>query len=191
VSPLILQAHMFLHVLHYHRTITNLFLVPLNERESQGTAANGCCCTVIDVVISSSPEAESHLALTTQIPTNTVYGKISVQKLQLFRYASPQKLKLCNIDFVASKLCNATDNTLHVTTNSQHVSCTIFVKCNHVGTVVAAPGFQVEATFELSLHCKYHCNEDSNAQSHNTLISRKQTCKIQSKPGLNQFFQCN
>ena len=175
---------MFLHVLHHHHTISNLFLVPLNERESRGTAANGCCCTVIDVGILSSP-AESHLALSTQIPANTVYGKIPVQKLQLFRYASPQKLKLCNIDFVASKPCDATDNTLHVTTNSQHVSCTIFVKCNHVGTVVAAPSFDVKATLELSLHCKYHCNEDSNAQSHNTLISRKQTCKIQSKPGLN------
>jgi hypothetical protein len=53
VSPLVLQAHLFLHVLHPHDTITNLFLVSLNERESQGTAANGCCSTVIDVGILS------------------------------------------------------------------------------------------------------------------------------------------
>jgi hypothetical protein len=41
---------------------------------SRGTAANGCCCTVMDVGTTVSPAA-SHPTLATLIPTCTVYGE--------------------------------------------------------------------------------------------------------------------
>jgi hypothetical protein len=166
---------MFLHVLHPHHTITNLFLVPLNERESRGTAANGCCCTVIGVSrgtaangccctvigvgILSSP-AESHPALVTQIPTCTVYGETPVRKLQLSRTAfRPHNLLFYNSNLSTLNPCYLTGNTLHVSTNSQHVSFIMLAKSDHVATVVASVNLLVGAASELRLHCHHQWNE--------------------------------
>jgi hypothetical protein len=145
VPLFILQAHTFLHVLHPHHTLTTLFLVSLNERESQGTAANGRCCTVIDVGTTVSP-TESHPALATLIPTCTVYGKTSVRKLQLSRTAfRPHNLLFYNTNLSTFNPCNSHELTLHVLTNCQHVSLIMMAKFNHVATVVAGIDLLVKA----------------------------------------------
>ena len=189
MSPLVLQAHMFLHVLHPHYTITNLFLVSLNERESQGTAANGCYCTVIDVGISSSP-AESHPALDTQIPTSPVYGKTPVRKLQLSRTAfHPHNLQFRNSNLLKLNTCNTTEITLHVSTNFQHVSFIMVAKSDHVATVVASVDLLVGALWELPLHCHYQWNEgfECSLPQHSNFVKADLQDSI--RPGLNWFFQ--
>ncbi len=114
--------HMLLNVLCPHHNFTKLFLVPLNERESQGTATNGRCCTVTCVGISWLSEADSHPALATQIPTFTAYGKTPVRKLQLSRTAFRlHNLHLCISNLPTLNTCNQMATTLHVSTNSQHV----------------------------------------------------------------------
>ena len=147
---------------------------------SQGTATNGCCCTVIVAEILSSSSAESHLALATQIPTSTEYCKTPIQKLQLFRYASPQNPQLCNSTLATFNICNYSEVACHVSTISLHVACIMIAKCYHVATVVADPPSQVGAASALRLHCPDQCNEDSNAHSTTFLFLQKQTCKIQS-----------
>jgi hypothetical protein len=185
---------MFLHVLHSHYNTTTLFLVPLNERESRGTVTNGCYCTVpLATVVSrgtvtdgryctfvSLLSAESHLPPATQIPTTTVYGKTPVQKLLLFRYASPQNLNLRNCHLATSSTYNSTGITSHVLTTLEHVAYSIIVICHHVATAVAGPNLQVGAVSAFRPHYHYQWDEGLYAQSHNSLISRKQACKIQS-----------
>jgi hypothetical protein len=171
VPLFILQAHMFLHVLHPHYTITTLFLVSLNERESRGTAANGCCCTVIDVGTTVSP-AESHPALATLIPTCTVYGETPVRKLQLSRTAfRPHNLLFYNTNLPTFNPCNSTELTLHVLTNCQHVSLIMLAKSNHVATVVAGIDLLVKTLSSLRLHCYYQWNEgfECSLQQHSKL----------------------
>ena len=172
------------HVLHIHNTITNLFLVSLNERESQGTAANSCYCAVIDVEI-SSPPAESHPALDTKILTPTVYGESPVRKLQLSRTAfRPHNLLFYNTNLSTLNPCNSTELTLHVLTNCQHVSLIMMAKFNHVATVVAGIDLLVKALSLLRLHCCHQWNEDFECsfQQHSKLWQTlaKQSCKIQS-----------
>ncbi len=185
VPLFILQAHMFLHhVVHPHHTITTLFLVSFNERESQVTAANGCCFTVIDVGTTVSP-AESHPALVTPIPTCTVNGKTPVQKLQLSRTAfRPHNLLFYNTNLSTLNPFNSTESTLHVLTNCQHVSLIMMAKFNHVATVVAGIDLLVKALSLLRLHCCHHWNEDLECsfQQHSKLCQTlaKQSCKIQS-----------
>ena len=189
-SPLILQAHMFLHVLlHPHYTITNLFLVSLNERESQGTAANGCYFTVVAVGILSSP-AESHLALDTQIPTFTVYGETPVRKLQLSRTAFyPHNLQFRNSDLSKLNTCNTTGITLHVSTNFQHVSFIMLAKSDHVATVVASVNLLVAVVFVLPLHCLYQWNEGFECSLPQHFNFAKADLQDSIRPGLNWFFQ--
>ena len=108
------------------------------SRYSRGTAAKGCCCTVIDVGTTVLP-AESHPALATLIPTCTVHGETPVQKLQLSRTDfRPHNLLFYNTNLSTSNPCNSTELTLHVLTNCQHVSLIMLAKFNHVATVVAA-----------------------------------------------------
>jgi hypothetical protein len=150
---------MFLHVLYPHHTITTLYLVSLNERESQGTAANGCCCTVIDVGTTVLP-AESHPALTTLIAKCTVYGETPVRKLQLSRTAfRPHNLLFYNTNLSTLNPCNSTELTLHVLTNCQHVSLIMLAKSNHVATVVAGIDLLIKALSLLRLHCYHQWNE--------------------------------
>ena len=182
---------MFLIVLHPHYTITALFHVPLNERESQGTATNGCRCTVIVVEILLFPEAESPLVLATHLNTSTVYGEIPVQKLRLFRYASPQNPQVRNSNFATFNTCNSTGVIRHVLTTFHHVACIMVAKCYHVATVVADLHLQAGAILALNLHCIYQCNEAPNAHSHHIFIFVKADLQDSTKPGLNQFFQLN
>ena len=108
------------------------------RRVSQGAAANSCCFTVIGVGILASP-TESHRALVLQTPTHTVYGKMPVQKLQLSRTVfRPHNLQFRNSNLSRLNPCNTTGITLHVSTNSQHVSFIMLSKSNHVATVVAS-----------------------------------------------------
>jgi hypothetical protein len=159
VPLFILQAHTFLHVLHPHHTITTLFLVSLNERESQGTAANGRCCTVIDVGTTSLP-AELHPALATLIPTCTVYSDPPLRKLQLSRTGfRPHNLLFYNTNLSTSNPCNSTDFSLYVLTNSQHVSFTMLSKSSHVATVVASIGLTVGTLSLLRLQSYHQGNE--------------------------------
>ena len=188
--PLILQAHMFIvHVLHFHHTITNLFLVSLNERESQGTAADSCYCTVIDVEI-SSPPAESHPALDTKIPTPTVYGKSPVRKLQLSWTAfRPHNLLFYNNNLSTLTQCNPTVISLHVPTNSQHVSLIMLAKSGHVATVVAITNSLLEVELVLTFQCSYQWDEGFECSlpqpSNFAKIDRQDSIG----PGLNWFFQ--
>jgi hypothetical protein len=159
---LILHAHMFLvHVLHPHHTITTLFLVrPLNEeRESQGTAANGTYCAVIDIGI-LSPPAESHPALDTQIPMLTVYSKTPVQKLQLSQTASrPHNLLFYNSNLSTLTLCSPTVISLHAPTYSQHVSLIMLSKPGHVATIVAIVNLLLGVELELRIQRPLQWNE--------------------------------
>jgi hypothetical protein len=155
-----------------------------HSEESQGTAANGCCCTVIDVGTTVSP-AESHPALATLVPTCTVYGKTPVRKLQLSRTAfRPHNLLFYNTNLSTFNPCNSTELTLHVLTNCQHVSLIMMAKFNHVATVVAGIDFLVKALSLLRLHCCHQWNEDFECsfQQHPKLWQTlaKQSCKIQS-----------
>jgi hypothetical protein len=180
VSPLILQAHMFLHVLHPHHIPTTLFLVPLNERESRGTVTDRRYCTVQLVTVVLLLDSESRLLPATRIPTTTVYWKTPVQKLQLFRYASPQNLNLRNRHLATSSTYNSTGITSHVLTTLQHVAYNMIVICHHVATAVAGPNSQVGAVLAFGLHCHCQWHEGFYDRSRNTLISRKQIYKIQS-----------
>ena len=184
--PLILQAHMFLvHVLHFHHTITNLFLVSLNERESQGTATNGCYCTVrgCTVGVISLTGVESRFPRTTTRPLYT-------GKLQYKNYSCVGMLPLKNSLLVTTKSAtsnayNATKFVLHVSAYFQYVSHTAPCKYNHVATVVAGPNLPATGAFVSQLHCHFQWHEGSHVETHNMLVSQKETCKIQSKPGLN------
>jgi len=190
VFPLILQAHMFIvHVLHFHHTITNLFLVSLNERESQGTAADSCYCAVIDVEL-SSPPAESHPALDTKILTPTVYGQSPVRKLQLSRTAfRPHNLLFYNNNLSIFDLGNSTANSLHVPTNLQHVSLIMLSKSNHVATVVAITNLLLEVELVLTFQCPYQWDEGFECSlplpSNFAKVDRQDSIG----PGLNWFFQ--
>jgi hypothetical protein len=181
---------MFLHVLHPHHITPTLFLVPLNERESRGTVTNRRYCTVQLVTVVLLLNREPRLLPATRIPTTTVYWKNSVQKLQLFWYTAPQNLNFRNRHLATSSTYNSTGITSHVLTTLQHVASVLttlqhvayntIVICHHVATTVAGPNLQMEAALVFRLH--YHCQwyEGFYVRSHNTLISRKETCKIQS-----------
>ena len=190
VFPLVLQAHMFLvHVLHFHHTITNLFLVSLNERESQGTAANSCYCAVIDVEI-SSPPAESHPALDTKIPTPTVYGQSPVRKLQLSRTAfRPHNLLFYNNNLSIFDLGNSTANSLHVLSNFQHVSLIMLAKSGHVATVVATVNLFVKVELVLTFQCPYQWDEGFECSLPQPSNFAKVDRQDSIGPGLNWFFQ--
>jgi hypothetical protein len=177
------------HVLHPHHTITNLFLVSLNERESQGTAANGCYCAVIDVGI-SSPPAESHPALDTKIPPPTVYGETPVRKLQLSRTAfRPHNLLFYNNNLSTLTLCNPTAISLYVPTNFQHVSLIMLAKSGHVATVVATDNLLVEVELVLTFQCPYQWNEGFECSLPQPSNFAKVDRQDSIKPGLNWFFQ--
>ena len=191
--PLILQAHMFIvHVLHIHHTITNLFLVSLNERESQGTAANSCYCAVIDVGI-SSPPAESHPALDTKILTPTVYGESPVRKLQLSRTPfRPHNLLFYNNNLSIFDLGNSTANSLHVLSNFQHVSLIMLAKSGHVATVVAIITFVnslVKAELVLTCQCLYQWDEGFECSLPQPSNFAKVDRQDSIGPGLNWFLQ--
>ena len=191
--PLVLQAHMFLvHVLHFHHTITNLFLVSLNERESQGTAANSCYCAVIDVEI-SSPPAESHPALDTKIFTPTVYGESPVRKLQLSRTPfRPHNLLFYNNNLSIFDLGNSTANSLHVLSNFQHVSLIMLAKSGHVATVVAIITFVnslVKAELVLTCQCLYQWDEGFECSLPQPSNFAKVDRQDSIGPGLNWFLQ--
>ena len=129
----------------FHHQLTSLNIkiqcmsvCSVQHAASRGTAANGCCCTVIDVGTTASP-AESHPALATLIPTCTVYGKTPVRKLQLSRTAfRPHNLLFYNTNLSTLNPCNSTELTLHVLTNCQHVSLIMLAKSNHVASVLVA-----------------------------------------------------
>ena len=113
----------------------------------------------MDVGTTSSP-AESHPALATLIPTCTVYGETPVRKLQLSRTAfRPHNLLFYNTNLPTLNPCNPTALTLHVLTNSQHVSFIMLAKSNHVATVVASINLPVKTLSLLRLHCYHQCNE--------------------------------
>jgi hypothetical protein len=193
VFPLILQAHMFIvHVLHFHHTITNLFLVSLNERESQGTAADSCYCAVIDVAI-SSPPAESHPALDTKILTPTVYGESPVRKLQLSRTPfRPHNLLFYNNNLSIFDLGNSTANSLHVLSNFQHVSLIMLAKSGHVATVVAIITFVnslVKAELVLTCQCLYQWDEGFECSLPQPSNFAKVDRQDSIGPGLNWFLQ--
>jgi len=156
---------------------------------SQGTAANGCCSTIIDVGILSSP-AESHPALTTQIPTRTVYGETPVQKLQLSWTAfRPQSLLFYNINLSTLTLCNSTGITLHVSAYSQHVSFIMLAKYNHVATVVAIVDLEVGVLSVLRLQCHHQWDEGFECSLPQHSNFAKGGLQDSIKLGLNQFFQ--
>ncbi len=135
------------------------FFQSLLNTTSQGTAANGRCCTVIDVGTTSSP-AELHPALATLIPTCTVYGDPPVRKLQLSQTAfRPHNLLFYNTNLSTSNPCNSTDFFLYVLTNSKHVSFTMLPKSSHVATVVASIGLTVGTLSLLRLQSYHQWNE--------------------------------
>lgn len=177
------------HVLHFHHTITNLFLVSLNERESQGTAADSCYCAVIDVEL-SSPPAESHPALDTKILTPTVYGQSPVRKLQLSRTAfRPHNLLFYNNNLSIFDLGNSTANSLHVPTNLQHVSLIMLSKSNHVATVVAITNLLLEVELVLTFQCPYQWDEGFECSLPQPSNFAKVDRQDSIGPGLNWFFQ--
>jgi hypothetical protein len=180
------------HVLHIHHTITNLFLVSLNERESQGTAANSCYCAVIDVGI-SSPPAESHPALDTKILTPTVYGESPVRKLQLSRTPfRPHNLLFYNNNLSIFDLGNSTANSLHVLSNFQHVSLIMLAKSGHVATVVAIITFVnslVKTELVLTCQCLYQWDEGFECSLPQPSNFAKVDRQDSIGPGLNWFLQ--
>ena len=185
MSPLILETHTSFHVLHSHNIITNLFLVSLNERESRGTATNGCYCTVRGrtVGVISLTGVESRFPRTTPRPLYT-------GKLQYKNYSCVGMLLLKNSLFVTTKSAtsnayNATKFVLHVSAYFQYVSHTAPCKYNHVATVVAGPNLPATGAFVSQLHRHFQWHEGSHVETHNMLVLRKETYKIQSKPGLN------
>jgi hypothetical protein len=140
----------------------------LKERESQGTAANGCCSTNIDVA----------------------YGETPLQKLQLSRNAfCLHRLLFYNINSSTLTLCNSTGITLHVSTYSQHVSFIMLAKYNHAAKVVAIVNLEVGVLSVLRLQCHHQWDEgfDCSLPQHSNFAKGGLQDSI--KPGLNQFFQ--
>jgi hypothetical protein len=84
----------------------------------------------------------------------------------------------------ASNTYNATKLVLHVSAYFQYVSHIAACKCNYVATVVAGPYSPVTGAFASQLHCHFQWHEGSHVKTHNMLVLQKDTCKIQSKPGL-------
>jgi hypothetical protein len=86
-----------------------------------------------------------------------------------------------------SNAYNATKLVLHVHVSAyfQYVSHTAPCKYNHVATVVAGPNSPATGAFVSQLHCQFQWHEGSHAETHNMLVLQKETCKTQSKPGLN------
>jgi hypothetical protein len=179
------------HVIHHsHHTITYPFLVPLNERESQGKAANGCYCAIIDVGILSPPAESQHLALDTNIPMPTVNGKTPVQKLQLSRTAfHPHNLLFYNNNLSTLTLCNPTVISLHVSTNFQHVSLIMLAKSNHVATVVAIINLLVEVELVLTFQCPDQWDEGFECSLSQEPSNFAKVDWHSIGPGLNWFFQ--
>ena len=184
MSPLILQTHASFHVPHPHHIITNLFLVSLNERESRGTATNGCYCTVRHttvVGVASLTGVESHFPRTTPRPLYT-------GKLHYKNYSCVGMLLFKNPLLVTTKsdtltTYNATKLVLHVAAYFQYVSHIAACKCIHVATGVAGPNPPETGAFVSRLHCHFQWNEDPHVETHNMLVLQKETRKIQSKPG--------
>jgi hypothetical protein len=147
---------------------------------SQGTAANGCCCSIIYI-----GTTVSYPALATLIPTCTVNGELPVRKLQLSRTAfRPHNLLFYNTNLSTFYPCNSTELILHVLTNRQHVSLIMLAKSYHVATVVAGINSLVKALSLLKVHCHHQWNEgfECSLQQHSKLWQTlaKQSCKIQS-----------
>jgi hypothetical protein len=155
------------------------------DATSQGTAANGCYCAVIDVEI-SSPPADSHPALDTKILTPTVYGETPVRKLQLSRTAfRPQNLLFYNNHLSTLTLGNPTVISLHVPTNLQHVSLIMLSKSNHVATVVAITNLLLQVELVLTFYVLISgMLKALNVHSYNPLTSQDSI-----GPGLNWFLQ--
>ena len=152
---------------------------------SRGTATNGCYCTVRGrtVGVISLTGVESRFPRTTPRPLYT-------GKLQYKNYSCVGMLLLKNSLFVTTKSAtsnayNATKFVLHVSAYFQYVSHTAPCKYNHVATVVAGHNSPATGAFVSQLHCHFQWHEGSHVETHNMLVSRKETCKIQSKPGLN------
>jgi hypothetical protein len=88
------------------------------------------------------------------------YGETPIQKLQLSLTAfRPHNLLFYNTNLSTLNLGNATELTLHVLTNCQHVSLIMLAKPNHVATVVVGINLLVKALSLLGLHCYHQWNE--------------------------------
>ena len=85
--------------------------------------------------------------------------------------------------------CNTTGITLHVSTNSQHVSFIMLAKSNHVATVVASFDLLVGVVFVLTLQCPYQWDEGFECSLPQLSNFAKVDWQDSIKPGLNWFFQ--
>ena len=160
VSPPILQAHMF-HVIHHHIIITNLFLVTLNKRESRGGQTDRCPTAVFRATtvndICSLVGVESRFA--TQIRTRTAYRKTLLQKLQLFRYATPQNLNPRRINHTMANTYSTSHLPRCVVTISLHVACNGAAKWFHVVELGARPQQLLEDVLATKIHQHCPCYE--------------------------------
>jgi hypothetical protein len=84
-----------------------------------------------------------------------------------------------------SNTYNATTLVLHVPAYFHYVSHMATCKYGHVATVVAGLDSPVTGSFAPQLHCHFQWHEGSHVETHNVLVLQKETCKTQSKPGLN------
>jgi hypothetical protein len=57
-------------------------------------------------------------------------------------------------------------------------------KYNYVATDVAGPNLPATGASVSQLHCHFQWHEGSHVETHNMLVLRNETRKIQSKPGL-------
>ena len=88
-----------------------------------------------------------------------------------------------------SNTYNAAKLVLYASAYFHHVSHIAACKYNHVATFVAGPDLPAAGAFVSQLHCHFQRNEGTHVETHNMFVLRKETCKIQSKPGLYSFRQ--
>ena len=154
---------------------------------SRDTATNGCYCTVLCptvVGVVSLTGVESRFPRTILHPLYT--GKLRYKNYSCVGML-PLKIPLfVNTKSATSNTYNATKLVLHVSSCFQYsLSHIAACKYNNVATIVAGPNLPATGAFVSQLHRHFQWHEGSHVETHNMLVSRKETCKIQSKPGLN------
>jgi hypothetical protein len=92
-------------------------------------------------------------------------------------------------------MCQHISNIIYIQYESHIADCkychVATVVAGPVATVVAGPDLPATGAFTSRPNCHFQWHEGSHVETHNMLVLRKETRKIQSKPGLYLFFQGN
>jgi hypothetical protein len=149
-------------------------------------ATNGCYCTVrctTVVGVVSLTGVESRFPRT--IPRPLYTGKLQYKNYSCVGMLPFKDPLLVTTKSATSNTYNAAKLVLYVSAYFQYLSHIAACKYNHVATVVAGgPNSPTTGAFASQLHCHFQWKEGPHVETHNVLVLQKETCKIQSKPGL-------